>query len=259
MVELLIHKRSISSRLIDVPRARELTESDTDKEHELNERRCAAYRVRIGAANRQPGDHEASSSVPISSSAGDHRAQSSFIPRRSPRIELQHRELQLEMLRVAKRDRRSSMSENQKQEILEKWRKAYAMRRIRVGAATNNEHRAGPSNASVQVSNSTGEHKAESSSLIPRRILRIEIQQRGLQLEKLQIAKWETRSSMTEIEKEAHLQRRRNAYYHMKKTRGGDNTSCNSTLKLMQQRSFHDEAREFHRKLSVKKWISRKK
>lgn len=35
------------------------------------------------------------------------------------------------------------MSENQKQEILEKQRKTYAMRRIGVGVATNNEHRAG--------------------------------------------------------------------------------------------------------------------
>ncbi|KAI3895202.1 hypothetical protein MKX03_009387 [Papaver bracteatum] len=57
---------------------------------------------------------------------------------------LQHRELQLEMILVAKRDRRSSMSENQKLEILEKRRKEYAIRRTRVGEATNNEYRAGP-------------------------------------------------------------------------------------------------------------------
>ncbi|KAI3895111.1 hypothetical protein MKX03_025589 [Papaver bracteatum] len=48
------------------------------------------------------------------------------------------------MLRIAKRDKRSAMSENQKQEIREKQRKAYAMRRIRVGVAPNNEHRAEP-------------------------------------------------------------------------------------------------------------------
>ncbi|KAI3834463.1 hypothetical protein MKX03_032574 [Papaver bracteatum] len=104
-----------SSRLSDVPRVRELTESDTGKKQDHNERCCAAYRARISAANRQPNDHESSSSS---------------IPRQSPRIELQQRDLQLEMLRIAKRDRQSSMSENQKQEILEKWRKAYAMRRI---------------------------------------------------------------------------------------------------------------------------------
>lgn len=40
----------------------------------------------------------------------------------------------------------------------------------------------------------------------------------------------ERRSSIIEIEKEAHLQRRRNAYHHMKKTRGIENTSCNNNF-----------------------------
>ncbi|KAI3835748.1 hypothetical protein MKW92_033211, partial [Papaver armeniacum] len=84
--------------------------------------------------------------VQVSNSAGGHKTESSSImfPRRSLRIEMQQKELQLEKLRIAKRYSRSSLSENQKQEILEKYRKAYEMRRIRVNGTTN-EYRAGPS------------------------------------------------------------------------------------------------------------------
>ncbi|KAI3964481.1 hypothetical protein MKW92_008650, partial [Papaver armeniacum] len=67
-----------------------------------------------------------------------------YVPRRSPRIELQQRELQLEKQRITKRDRRSSLTENQKEEVLEKRRRTYEIRRARVREATNNEHRAGP-------------------------------------------------------------------------------------------------------------------
>ncbi|XP_026443546.1 uncharacterized protein LOC113343642 isoform X1 [Papaver somniferum] len=44
-------------------------------------------------------------------------------------------------------ERRSSMSESDKQQILEQRRRAYQMRRTTKDDATNNEHRPGPSNA----------------------------------------------------------------------------------------------------------------
>ncbi|KAI3845339.1 hypothetical protein MKX03_016197 [Papaver bracteatum] len=106
-----------SSRLSDVPRVRELTESDTEKNRIIMNDvvlLIAQYLVQQ-IANQM-------TMKPV----------------------LQQRELQLEMLHIATRDRRSSMSENKKQEILEKRRKAYTMRIIRVGVATNNEHRAEP-------------------------------------------------------------------------------------------------------------------
>lgn len=116
-------------------RAQYREKQDTTTEGERQERNewCrAAYRARISAANRRPDDHEASSSVQVANSAGGDKAESSFIPRRIPRIELQQKELQLEKLRIAKRDRRNSLTENQKEEILEKLRKAYEILRARV-------------------------------------------------------------------------------------------------------------------------------
>ncbi|KAI3867713.1 hypothetical protein MKX03_031107 [Papaver bracteatum] len=104
------------------------------------------------------------------------------------------------MLRIAKMDKRSAMSENKKKEIREKQCKAYAMRRIRVGVAANNEHIAEP----------TGEHRAE-SSFIPRRSPRIELQQRELQLQKRRAAMRERRSSMDENLKHQILEKSRSA------------------------------------------------
>ncbi|KAI3907310.1 hypothetical protein MKW98_010660 [Papaver atlanticum] len=105
-----------SPRLNDLARVRELIESATEKErqlrraqykakvdsttegykHERNERRRAAYCARISAANRQPDDLEGSSSGQVSVSAGEHNSEPSFILRRSPRIQLQQRALQLD-------------------------------------------------------------------------------------------------------------------------------------------------------------------
>ncbi|RZC75155.1 hypothetical protein C5167_050638 [Papaver somniferum] len=102
-----------SPRLNDLARVREITENDTEKERRLrcaqytakldsttegdlqehNERRRAAYRARISAANRQPDDPEASSNRQVSVSAGEHNAKPSFILRRSPRIQLLQRAL----------------------------------------------------------------------------------------------------------------------------------------------------------------------
>ncbi|KAI3950962.1 hypothetical protein MKW92_031913, partial [Papaver armeniacum] len=79
--------------------------------------------------------------VEVSTSVEDHKAESSYVPRRSPRINLQQRE----KLRIAKRYRRSSLAENKKEEVLEKLLRSYEIRRARVREATNNEHRAGPS------------------------------------------------------------------------------------------------------------------
>ncbi|KAI3934811.1 hypothetical protein MKW98_026219 [Papaver atlanticum] len=50
---------------------------------------------------------------------------------------------------MTKRDRRSSLTENQKEEVLEKRRRAYEIRRARVREASNNEHRAGPSSGNA--------------------------------------------------------------------------------------------------------------
>ncbi|KAI3917687.1 hypothetical protein MKW98_021449 [Papaver atlanticum] len=94
----------------------------TDHEKQALKERCrAAYqnrKARVNAADVQ------------------HKAESSYVPRRSPRIELQQRELQLEKLRMTKRDRRSSLTENQKEEVLEKRRRAYEIRRARAAEAS---------------------------------------------------------------------------------------------------------------------------
>ncbi|KAI3951129.1 hypothetical protein MKW98_028533 [Papaver atlanticum] len=162
MDSLSSHPRR-SPRLTDLARVRELTGTDTEKERRLrraqyrakqdsitegerqerNERRRAAYRARISAANCQPDDRETSSSVQVCKSAREHKAESSCILRRSPRIQLQQRALQLEKNCIAMEERRSSTSESDKQQILEQQRRAYQMRRTTKGDATNNEHRPG--------------------------------------------------------------------------------------------------------------------
>ncbi|KAI3898750.1 hypothetical protein MKW98_000863 [Papaver atlanticum] len=55
----------------------------------LKERCHAAYQNRKTRVN-------AAANVQVSTSAGEHKAESSYVPRRSPRIEMQQRELQLE-------------------------------------------------------------------------------------------------------------------------------------------------------------------
>ncbi|KAI3865273.1 hypothetical protein MKX03_012863 [Papaver bracteatum] len=94
-----------SSRLADVPLVRELTESDSKKKT----RSVMNDVVLLIAQQLMQQISNQMTMKPVS--------QSTSIPRRSPRIELQYRELQLEMLRIAKRDKRSAMSENQKHEI----------------------------------------------------------------------------------------------------------------------------------------------
>ncbi|KAI3924837.1 hypothetical protein MKW98_031088 [Papaver atlanticum] len=139
----------------------------TDHEKQTLKERCrAAYQ------NRKTRVNVAGSNVQVSTSAGEHKAESSYVPRRSPRIKLQQRELQLEKLCITKRDRRSSLTENQKEEVLEKRRRAYEIRRARVREATNNEHRAGPSSAAflprrspifTEQTQCQDEHAAEAS------------------------------------------------------------------------------------------------
>ncbi|KAI3840283.1 hypothetical protein MKX03_020614 [Papaver bracteatum] len=95
-----------SSRLADVPPVRELTESDSKKK---KTRSVINDVVLLIAQQLMQQISNQMTMKPVS--------QSTSIPRRSPRIELQYRELQLEMLRIEKMDKRSAMSENQKHEI----------------------------------------------------------------------------------------------------------------------------------------------
>ncbi|KAI3903270.1 hypothetical protein MKW98_031924, partial [Papaver atlanticum] len=46
---------------------------------------------------------------------------------------------------AAYKERQSSMTENEREQILEKRRTSYQMQRTRVGDATNNEHTSGTS------------------------------------------------------------------------------------------------------------------
>ncbi|XP_026408190.1 uncharacterized protein LOC113303374 isoform X2 [Papaver somniferum] len=165
----IIARQSQQQRDVELQRSREKRDSVTEVEKQtLREKRHNAYLIRkakIGCGNTAETSNQG---LPVSDLAGEHKAESRFIPRRSPRIELQRRELQLEKYRIAMRESRSSMTENEKHQFLEKarsamkerrslvtgndkqlileqCRRAYEIRRTRVGEGTNNEHTAGPS------------------------------------------------------------------------------------------------------------------
>ncbi|KAI3934781.1 hypothetical protein MKW92_044570 [Papaver armeniacum] len=134
-----------SPRFMELARLRELAETDTEKKKQL---RHAQYKARQEKMTDHENRLQRKDVGRLIKIAKEELMQQVLCSRRSPRIELQQRELQLEKQRITKRDRRSSLTENQKEEVLEKRRRTYEIRRARVREATNNEHRAGPKNPS---------------------------------------------------------------------------------------------------------------
>ncbi|KAI3935634.1 hypothetical protein MKW98_022642, partial [Papaver atlanticum] len=85
------------------------------------------------------------------------------------------------------------MTENEREQICEKWRTSYQMQRTRVGDATNNQRRAGTSSGNEQISMST-------QSFELRRSPRFFQQTQEQQLEQRLIKETAKGKSVTEIE-----------------------------------------------------------
>ncbi|RZC52279.1 hypothetical protein C5167_020702 [Papaver somniferum] len=163
----IIARQSQQQRDAELQWLSEKRDSMTEVEKQtLREKYHNAYLIRKAKIRCGNTAETSNQGLPVSDLAGEHKAESSFIL--SPKIELLRRELQLEKHRTAMRERRSSMTENEKHQFLEKarssmkerrslvtgndkqlileqLRRAYEIRRIRVGEGTNNEHTAGPS------------------------------------------------------------------------------------------------------------------
>ncbi|KAI3899292.1 hypothetical protein MKW92_002737, partial [Papaver armeniacum] len=78
------------------------------------------------------------------------------------KLDAQQTTAQLEVRRILAKAKRDSMNQNEREAQLSSRRTTYHMQRIRAAEKRNNG--AGTSCASVEVSNSSGDHKAESSN-----------------------------------------------------------------------------------------------
>ncbi|KAI3947181.1 hypothetical protein MKW92_011529 [Papaver armeniacum] len=97
-----------SPRFIELARLRELAETDKDKKKKQlrhaqykarqekitdHEKQALKERCRVAYQNPKTRVNAAVSNVQVSTSTGEHKDESSYVPRRSPRIDLQQIEL----------------------------------------------------------------------------------------------------------------------------------------------------------------------